>query len=973
MRAETVTTRLARLGFHAPGASAARLEEAGDDVMAALDAFGNAADPDAALESVVQLARRETPGLTEALRDPASAAALLRVLGASRGIGAAIAHDPALLVAAAALPAPLPQQGEILERMLASVEAVDGVATLPRADAIVALRRAARLLLVGIAAHDLALDAPERAVAEVTRAISDVAAAALEASIAIARATAAGRFGAETVAATRLAVIGMGKLGARELNYISDIDVIWVHAAGDGVDGDKAALVATMLAREATAGLQELSKEPMLWEVDANLRPEGKDGALTRTLPSHVAYYERWAKSWEFQALLKARCVAGDAELGADYEDAVRSMVWRSSSRDGFVSSVQRMRERVTEHIPADEVEWQLKLGPGGLRDIEFTIQLLQLVHGATDESVRARSTLDALEALSGAGYIGRTEAAEFAEHYGLLRALEHRVQLWRLSRTHLMPSDDDGQRRLARAVGMQDAAALLARWMATKRAVRTLHERLFYRPLLGAVAALPEGGTQLTSDDAIARLGASGFRDPKGALDHIRQLTSGVSRRAQIQRVLLPVLLQWLAEGPDPDMGLLSFTRLSRELGDSPWYLRMLRDSQLAAKRLMAVLSSSKLVATLMERTPEAAHWLADDARLHQPAPASLADEANAIVERHRGDRAAAAGALRTLRRRELLRAALASSLGLADVLETGEALTRIAATVVDAGLAACNDGQPTRLAVIAMGRTGGHEIGFGSDVDVMYVADGDAEEIDRATKLARALQDFVRDPSVSFELDAGLRPEGKQGPLVRSLASYRAYYDRWSLPWETQALLRAAPFAGDAAVADGFFALVDPIRYPDRFDTAAAREIRRVKARVEAERLPQNADRTRHLKLGSGSLSDVEWLVQLLQLQHAASVPDVRVQGTLGALSALQHAEVLPISEADTLRDAWVLASRLRNALALSQARTIDVLPADRDQLEVVARLLGLPAGSATTLEERYLRITRRARRVFERRFYG
>src|SRR5664279_3193866 len=344
----------------------------------------------------------------------------------------------------------------------------------------------------------------------------DLAAAALDAALALARR--ASRFPTDDVESTRLAIIGMGKAGARELNYLSDVDVIFV-AGASSIDDERAVEIATRLAMDTMRAIHELAVEPPLWEVDANLRPEGKDGALVRTLDSHLAYYERWAKSWEFQALLKARALAGDRELGEEYVARVAPMVWSSASRENFVESVQQMRERVTANIPLDEVDVQLKLGPGGLRDVEFTIQLLQLVHGQSDHAVRQRSTLDALAALAERGYIGRVEAAEFGRDYRFLRLLEHRIQLSRLRRTHLMPRDPDDLRVLARATGIAKSASdLTEQWQRTKIAVRRLHERLFYRPLLSAVAALPDEGLALSSDQAAARLAAIGFLDPKGA-----------------------------------------------------------------------------------------------------------------------------------------------------------------------------------------------------------------------------------------------------------------------------------------------------------------------------------------------------------------------------------------------------------------------------------------------------------------------
>jgi glutamate-ammonia-ligase adenylyltransferase len=804
----------------------------------------------------------------------------------------------------------------------------------------------------------------------------------LDASLAVARREA--KFPAEEVAATRLAIIGMGKAGAGELNYVSDVDVIFVGGATESGDGstltnDRAVTIATSLAMQTMRGIHDLATEPGLWEVDANLRPEGKDGALVRTLDSHFAYYDRWAKSWEFQALLKARPLAGDLELGQQYVDGVAPKVWTSASRENFVDSVQRMRERVTDNIPPHELDVQLKLGPGGLRDVEFTIQLLQLVHGHGDPNVRQRATLSALVALAEHGYIGRVEAAEFSRDYRFLRLLEHRLQLSRLRRTHLMPTDPEALRVLARASGVAaNADDLVEQWQRTKHAVRSLHERLFYRPLLSAVAALDDDGLALSSEQAEARLAAIGFRDPRGALKHIAALTGGVSRRATIQRNLLPVLLQWFADGADPDFGLLAFRRLSDDLGEAYWFLRMLRDSTAAAQRLTQVLSGSRFVGAIFERIPEAAAWLENDEELHPRPYSVLLDESTATVARHEGDPDAAAQVLRTARRREILRLALGAILGVITIEELGRALSDITTVILSGVLSLAHRyGDGIEFGVIAMGRYGGAELGFGSDADVMYVyraaGASDEEAQQRAEGIVHAISRYTEDLIVPLDLDLGLRPEGRNGAIVRSLDSYRAYYERWSLTWEAQALLRARIVVGDRAVLAEWEQLVHDVRYPETIAEQDIREIKRIKARVEAERLPQAADPARHLKLGRGSLSDVEWFVQLVQLEHGARVEGLRTTSTLGALAAAERAGLVATADAARLHNAWMLASRARSGMTLWTSKTSDLLPTDRMALEGVARLLEYPPGSASVFEEDYLRTTRLARQVFERLFYG
>ncbi|QJU53677.1 bifunctional [glutamine synthetase] adenylyltransferase/[glutamine synthetase]-adenylyl-L-tyrosine phosphorylase [Herbiconiux sp. KACC 21604] len=994
-RSNTTLTDLARAGF-------SRLSWAGEELAALgersgvasgelIAAFRDAPDPDLALEGVLRLEQRAADLTHAALGEEVLRRRTVRVFGASEGLIDFFCRHPAQLASLGDARLELPDAEEAKRELLASVEAHDGFSGVVGENAWTALRIRYRVLLARVTAFDLEQPNPVAGLDSVARSLADLAAGALEASLAVARTEVSTKghglwfFPAEQVRATRFAIIGMGKAGAGELNYVSDVDVIFV-AEGDeaaGLTTSTAVEIGTRLAMVTMRGIGETGLEPSLWEVDPNLRPEGKAGALVRSLESHAAYYDRWAKNWEFQALLKARPLAGDLELGDAYTSVVAPKVWSSASRENFVESVQRMRERVTEHIKSSDVEYQLKLGPGGLRDIEFTVQLLQLVHGQTDERVRQRSTLEALAALAEFGYIGRVESVEFAQDYRILRLLEHRLQLRHLRRTHLMPRDEAEQRVLARGSGLASSASeLVARWSDVKVRVRSLHERLFYRPLLAAVAALSPDEQALTSEQAEARLAAIGFENPGGALAHIAAMTAGVSRRASIQRTLLPVMLQWFANGADPDYGLLAFRRLSDTLGETYWFLRMLRDSSGAAARLTQLLSGSRFVGELLERIPEAAAWLENDEELRPRPLELLLEEVAAIAARHESPDTAAM-ALRFARRREVLRMAISSILGMVTVEELGAALTAITTAHLRGTLsvirqsAAPASGDGIEFAIIGMGRNGGGELGFGSDADVLYVYR--PVRVDKPTAqsvaqfIVNELNRLTDDSRLPLVLDIDLRPEGKNGPAVRSLESYAAYYERWSLTWEAQALLRANGVAGDQALIDDFHALADTVRYPANISETEVREVKRIKARVEKERLPQGADPARHLKLGRGSLSDVEWLVQLLQLEHAARVPAIRTTSTLEALKAEEDAGLIGHDDARRLHDAWIFASRARSAMTLWTNKTSDVLPTDRRQLEGVARLLEYPPGSATQLEEDYLGVTRRSRAVFERLFYG
>ncbi len=962
-RTPSPLSALAKAGFARLEEALGRLEVHGFDA----EDFSTAADPDLALKTVADLADQHPVPLAKLWKKPELRQSLVIVAGASTGLGDFLKRRPDQW---SLFEKPLTSLPKDFEYLAMFREAIAGLA---RDEAAMALRVAYRRQLCRLALWDSRQPSPVSIVDRVAETLAAMASAALDAALDIARS----HHGC-TSEEVPLAIIGMGKAGAAELNYLSDVDVIYVTDVPDGADPTEVVRQAEKLARDTARYLMEFGVEPGLWEVDPNLRPEGKDGALVRTLESHIAYYERWAHDWEFQALLKARPLAGDRALGEAYRTALDPMIWQASSRPGFVEQVQRMRERVTDNIPADQVDYQIKLGPGGLRDIEFTIQLLQLVHGAQDESVRALDTLGALQALSRAGYVGRPESAEFDHAYRTLRVLEHRIQLGALKRSHVMPRDEEALRVLARHTKLADTADdLVEHWRGIQRSVRSLHERLFYRPLLSAVAGLEEPGVELTSEQAALRLQASGFRNPEGALHHIGALTQGVSRRAAIHRTLLPVLLKWLSEGTDPDGGLLAFRQLSDDLGESNWFLRMLRDSSGAAQRLMMVLGTSAFVAKLFGRVPDGAAWLDNDDDLKPRERDSLREEISATLERHQDSEESARKALRAVRRRELLRIALSSMLGVSDITEVGQALTDLSQAFLEGILTLArekNDG--VEFAIIAMGRLGGSELSFGSDLDVIYVF-RDAGAGDEAHGVAeRIVKDITRlseDVLFPVDLAAGLRPEGKNGPIVRSLDAYAAYYERWALGWEAQALLRAAPYVGDVSLTEDFLAMAAPFRYPDAFHHDEVREIRRIKARVEAERLPQGADASRHLKLGRGSLSDVEWAVQLLQLQHGHAHPDIRTASTLQALEAIEAHGLLSASDIAQLKEAWLLASRIRTALALFGEPSTDVLPSDRAGLEGAARLMGFPPRSASALEETYLRITRRSRSVFERVFYG
>ncbi len=994
-RAESRKARLLRVGCVDLTSSQRHLDRLGPAVEPLLALVARTGDPDEALAALSELADRveEVDGasgreafLDDLADDEGTAMRLLAVLGVSVALSRHLARhpghwrelgDPTL---GSTRPPAFGLRADLLRAVGADPQAAAPHSTVPDATAVNALRVEYRRLLLRLAARDLAHGL---AVDDVAAELADLAAGTLEAALAVART----RVG-EAAATCRLAVVALGKCGGRELNYVSDVDVVFVAEPAAHQAEPAALQAATKLASHLMQICSDHTAEGTIWPVDAALRPEGKAGPLVRTLASHAGYYERWAKTWEFQALLKARPVAGDTPLGRAYVEAMAPMVWQAAQREGFVPEVQAMRRRVLEHIPVKHVERQIKLGSGGLRDVEFAVQLLQMVHGQAEEQIRLPTTLSALTVLTRLGYVGREDGQAMVDAYRFLRQVEHRMQLHQLRRTHLMPEDERGLRRLGRSLGfLKDPVRELDAALRHHRLeVRRLHEKLFYRPLLDAVARIPGEHARLSPEAARARLAALGYADPDAALRHLEALTSGVSRAAAIQRTLLPVMLQWFADAPDPDAGLFGFRRISEALGRTHWYLALLRDEGEVAERMARLLATSRYATDLLEREPEGVRLLARD-QLATLAREPLEEEMLATGHRQ-DDRVTAIHQVRAVRRRELLRTAAADLSGFLDVEEVGTALSDLTSTTLDAALTIAvravehdrGEGLPTRMAVVSMGRLGGRELSYASDADVMFVHDPlPGADPTQATAAAQAVANELRrllalagsDPAL--EVDADLRPEGRQGPLVRTLDSYAAYYAGWAAVWERQALLRAEAVVGDRALCGAFLEMAEPWRYPEGgLPAAQVREIRRIKARVDTERLPRGADPATHLKLGRGGLSDVEWTVQLLQLRHAATVPGLRTTRTLTALRSAVAGGVLEESSGERLATAWLSASRLRNAITLVRARSSDQLPHDTRELAAVAAVLGYAPGASDEMVNDHLRATRRARAVVDRVFW-
>jgi glutamate-ammonia-ligase adenylyltransferase len=913
------------------------------------DAIDRSADPVLARASLERLIEAHSGLAEDLLADELLLDAVVAVSVASRSLFAALERDP---VVVAVLRSEALQRDTDADAYRASASAL-----LTAVDPTSALRHWKQAEITRIAGRDLLAIADLRTVARELAALAD---ACLEVALELA------------APEVPMAVIGMGKLGGAELNYASDVDVLFVH------EGNGATDAAEHAARRILRIMSEPTADGIVFRTDADLRPEGRAGALSRSLAGYTAYWEKWARTWELQSLIKARAVAGDGELATAFIDRVPRFVWPDVLSPDAVSEVRSMKSRTEEMLRRKGVDnREVKRGTGGIRDIEFAVQLLQLVHGRHDPSVRQRSTLDALEALARGGYVTTNDARDLDDAYVWMRTVEHRLQLVDEHQTHTIPDADDARTHLARVLGFRDrlnvsaVEAFDAEHQRRRAQVRAIHEKLFFAPVLDTLAGvgpLPEAAAE-------ERLAAFGFRDIAQTRAALNELAGGLTRRSRVMQQLLPAILEWLSEAPDPDLGLLQLRRLTEGYTRSSTIARRFRETPITARRTARILGSSRVLGLALHRQPDFVDALSDDDLLAKPVTRDqLVAEALDTLD-WRDDESGRTAGLRRFKRRQLLRIGARDVLGFADIADVERDMSNLADATVEAALRSLEPDLP--FAVIGLGRLGGCELSYASDLDLLFVYEGTSPtDFSRGERIAERLVAAIGATTTegsAFRVDTRLRPEGKQGALARSLQGYRSYYERWGQTWEFQALTRARAVAGDTDLASAFIDLAHGFSYRDPFPVEWRREIRRMKARIERERVPAGEDPRFHLKLGRGSLSDVEFTVQLLQLEHGGTDTTVRDPSTLGALAALTERGDIARADADQLAAAYVLCERARSARYLLTGTPSDALPVDGDESVRLGRMLGYEERPSQSLREDYRRLTRRARAVVERVFYG
>jgi glutamate-ammonia-ligase adenylyltransferase len=1057
-------------------------------------------DPDLALNNLERLTAQPPvrAALTTLLEArPRTLDTLLRLLGTSQFLADALATDPDALEMLRGPGRRAPDFAELYAQLAAAVDAATDDAGVLRA-----FRRFRRRQVLRIGVADIVRDRP---LEEVTRDISRAAEAAVEVAVRHARAQVADRFGEPVTAdgaPARLAVIGFGKLGGEELNYSSDIDLMFVHDADGDIRGRRPIACGEFFGRVVSEVVRLLSShtpDGQAYRVDLRLRPEGKRGPLVRTLAGTLSYYDAMGRTWERQALIKARSIAGDAALGREFLQAVEPFVYRkyfSFSEINEVKALKRTIERKARDAGADDRD--VKTGRGGIRDIEFAVQFLQLLNGGDLPAVRERNTLLAIQALAEAGCLTGQESQILDDTYRFLRKTEHRLQLLFDLQTHRLPADADELRRLALRMGYRQrgsaeispkgAAVNSQGWSAAEplERVPAIHEApkgrpnpiaphgtvapsglssvevkipgvsplaidgrpfgansavpaspqakrphldevpaapsLSARPLLldpldaflhdlhakadlnrvildhllhqtfqggDEEAAAPEADLVLdpNPDDAAvaAVLSRYGFRDVRGAYQNLTQLAQesvpflSARRCRHFLASIAPRLLREVARTPDPDQTLTNLEKVTASLGAKAVLWELFSFNPPSLRLYVDLCAGSPLLADILVTNPGMIDELLDSLVLNRP---RTIDELRAELTALCANAADVGPILHSFHDKELLRIGVADLLGKTPEAATAAALSDLAETILAQiadlempavvakfGEPQLADGRPCRWTILALGKLGGRELSYHSDLDVVLVYEGESapgSETDNRQAFSDLARRVIRSAGGHgpmgrlYAVDMRLRPTGGSGSLAVSLGEFERYYAGGGAQiWERQALTKARAVVGDSAFRDAIEAVARRAAFERPCSSELTSEVRAMRERIEAGHV-------RDLKRGFGGIVDVEFVVQLLQLRHAAGRPELQQRNTRDAVDTLRSAGLLTDTEHADLRAGYDFLRLAESRLRGVTNRASHDLPDDPVGLAKLARRLGYDTAESFLAD---LSVnTRRVRAAFE-----
>ncbi len=942
-----------------------------------------AADERLALAFLLQLAEHSRDSLVRALRDSGVGADLVFCLGASEFIAADLgaAGEGWLDVFARA-------RAATADSIRAHASAARQVEAGSRQDAAEALFAYKRRRFLEIAIADLLRRVD---VAETALLMSELADDCIAIALAMARSLAAPR---EDASSLKFCVLALGKLGARELNLSSDIDLIYLY---DAPDPQAVAVSARRIAEALTEILSGGA-----FRVDMRLRPGGRNSPLAIPIEAALNFYQSFGETWERAALLRARTTAGDLDLGERMLGELQNFIYRRFLDFDTLRELRALKRQIEAELRSSAmVERNIKLGRGGIRELEFVVQALTLIYGGRDPRLRTENTMTALGRLEAFGYLPAQRAHDLAEAYLFLRDVEHKLQVVAGRQTHTLPADPAAMRALGVRLGFEKSVAGESGFIERLGRCRALVAAQFRETLAsGDEDAPPRVPPQaeaafaaaLEPERAAPILAQIGFAAPQESARHLESLAKGPehlsesARRRELLDRLGPILLHEMSELPDPGLAIMNLAAFINAVGARTSFLALLEQHPATRRVLLRLFASSRYLSTVFIRHPDMLDTLvrSDLARPHR-APEDLAEELGGLIAASR-DLESKLDALRTFRHQEFLRIAIADLAGDLELSGVQAELTSLAETVLAAALevarADVSERHPIppsiKLATLAMGRLGAREMTYNSDLDLIFVhEDSGLENADDrmaasriAQKLIATLESRTRE-GYAYKLDLRLRPSGNHGPLVTSLAGFRDYHRQSSATWERQALVQSRVVAGDAELGQEIEAARREFVFGHPLSAAQVAEIAAMRARMEREIGAENKHRL-NLKQGRGGLVDVEFLVQMMALRHGSELAALQVRGTRPLLAALADAGLITIQDSAALAEDFDFLTRLENRLRIESDQPAWALPTDAAALLPLARRMGYAdANGPRRMLAELKRRRERIRAIFERYF--
>jgi len=800
---------------------------------------------------------------------------------------------------------------------------------------------------------------------------------------------------------SEFAILGMGKLGGRELNYSSDIDLIYIYSSSQGEthplnEGDSSITSIsnheyfTKLALAITKSLNEITSDGNVFRVDLELRPEGNSGEIVNSLASCETYYQSWGRTWERQALIKARVSAGSENLGKEFFEMIEPFIYRRSLDFEAIEEIKAMKYQINKSLKGKHSKGNIKLGFGGIREVEFTIQAYQLLLGGRDKSLRVRDSLGAMKTLCEKNILTEEDHNHLREAYIFLRNLENRVQITFGLQTYLLPDNETDLAVLARKMRIvgdsQKSLAdnLMQAYENHTQFVGTLFAEQF------AEKEKREAAETFSGERDRSRIGEEQFTesmlaeipflsDPKRTYRFLKSFRDGTqfshpsAQSIQEFYSIIPKIFQQCRRVPNPDSAIENLCRFVEATGARESFLNLFQSNEKFLELLLILFGSSGLLSQILVRRPDLIDVLTDRESIYRFKLAEKIQEDLNHALKTSPDFESKSLALRRVKQAEELRIGVRYLIKEADLAGTLEDLSNLADVFLETVYQiACKELEKKsgnlnlqNFSIIGMGKQGGHELNFGSDLDVLLVYDegesepppeGFASHYSALSQMIYKLTSEMTPAGFAYKIDTELRPEGDAGVLVLSVQGYEKYFQSRARIWEQQALVRARFVAGNAEVGKKFIEVAQQFVYQEKFEYESLIEISRLRERMEQE-LAKEFTKGKNVKLGFGGLADIEFAVQILQLMHGKKFPRLRQTNTLSALQSFATLGLVDQSMAEELQDSYLFLRNLECALRIIRQTPTNTLPKENKELAPLARLLGYEGEDAETLADALL----------------